>query len=305
MALLRHERLALARLALDGLSIGDAFGDTFFGRPTDPDAIQARIDARGLVNAPWPYTDDTQMALSLVAVLRDKEYIDQDELATSFAAHYEPGRKYGASMHGLLRDIQQGRLWRECATSQFEGQGSYGNGAAMRVAPLGAFFADQLDTVVEQATLSAEVTHTHPEAIAGAIAIAVATALAWQLRQDDVLPSRTEFIDLILPFLPESQVRNKTRRARDISETTSAEAVAAMLGSGYAISVPDTVPFVLWCAGEGLGNYTEALWLTIRGLGDMDTTCAMVGGIVALSCPEPALPQTWLAAREPLPTWAK
>ena len=73
----------------------------------------------------------------------------------------------------------------------FGGEGSFGNGAAMRVAPLGAYFADELDAVVEQASFSAEVTHSHPEGIAGAIAVAVAAALCLaSARQCPAVPSR-------------------------------------------------------------------------------------------------------------------
>lgn len=50
----------------------------------------------------------------------------------------------------------------------FYGQGSYGNGAAMRVAPLGAYFADDLALATQQARLSAEVTHAHAEGLIGA-----------------------------------------------------------------------------------------------------------------------------------------
>ena len=303
MTLSVTERLTLAKRSLDGLSVGDAFGDTFFLRPADPTAIRERIEAQILPDAPWYYTDDTQMALSIVAVLQAYGTIDQDRLATHFAHHYDARRKYGASIRGLLLAIRDGEAWAECARNQFEGQGSYGNGAAMRVAPLGAFFADDLEEVVRQATLSAQVTHAHPEAIAGAIAIAVATALTWQLSQSGNRPTRSDFIAMILPFIPESRVFFETRRARDISERTSVEAVAAMLGSGYSISAQDTVPFVLWCAGEYLHNFEEALWQTVRGLGDMDTTCAMVGGIVALSSFGPGIPDTWLQAREALPIW--
>lgn len=61
-------------------------------------------------------------------------------------------------MHGLLDSIRQGH-WRGEARSLFGGQGSFGNGSAMRVAPLGAYFADDLDMVVEQAERSAVTTH--------------------------------------------------------------------------------------------------------------------------------------------------
>ena len=71
----------------------------------------------------------------------------------------------------------------------------------------------------------------------------------------------------------------------------------AALGNGTGVSCQDTVPFCLWCAGTHLDSYEEALWLTVAGLGDRDTTCAIVGGIVALRS---EIPTAWLAAREPL-----
>ncbi|MDF2440306.1 MAG: hypothetical protein JWN98_1290, partial [Abditibacteriota bacterium] len=46
----------------------------------------------------------------------------------------------------------------------------------------------------------------------------------------------------------------------------------------------------------------NALWLAVSGLGDRDTTCAMVGGIVALSAPD-TIPPLWRDAREALPEW--
>src|ERR1700751_2066446 len=55
---------------------------------------------------------------------------------------------------------------REEAQALFGGQGSFGNGSAMRVATLRAYFADDLDMVVEQAERSAVTTHCHPEAVA-------------------------------------------------------------------------------------------------------------------------------------------
>jgi ADP-ribosylglycohydrolase len=63
------------------------------------------------------------------------------------------------------------------------------------------------------------------------------------------------------------------------------------------------VPFVLWCAGEQLASYEAALWLTVQGLGDIDTNCAMVGGIVAAFTGAEGIPAAWKTAREPLPAW--
>jgi ADP-ribosylglycohydrolase len=296
-----NPNLQKARLALEGLSIGDAFGQNFF-HFKDAKAAQEQIDHRVLPVGEWHYTDDTNMALSIYALLRDKGAIDQDVLALSFAQHYHPSRGYGAGAGKLLRDIAGGADWRQAAGDMFEGQGSFGNGAAMRVALIGGFFADDMDKVIEQARLSGEVTHTHLEGIAGAIAIAVAAALASRLHGGPA-PTRAEFIERVLPYIPDSEVKSGVRRAMELRSTEVAHAVG-VLGNGILISAQDTVPFCLWCVGESLANFEEAMWRTVAGFGDIDTNCAIVGGIVGLFVGEAGLPQEWLTQREKLPNWA-
>jgi ADP-ribosylglycohydrolase len=281
------------------LSVGDAFGEQFF---IDPKIVDALIEARTLPAPEWYFTDDTQMALSVVSILRQYRKVNQDILAMSFGARYDARRGYGGAMHWLLPKLWQGGKWADLAPLLFEGQGSYGNGGGMRVAPVGAYFADDLTAVVVNAALSSDVTHAHPEAAAGAIAVAVGVALAAQCAGGPY-PNRQEFLDLILPHIPESVVREKIRHARNLDPSASVVLAMSALGSGHDISAQDTCPFALWCAGGHLDNYEEALWLTVSGLGDRDTTCAMVGGIVALSAGPASIPDTWIAAREPLPRW--
>jgi ADP-ribosylglycohydrolase len=290
------DRLARAYCSLEGLSVGDAFGDRFF---IHPDMEEWMISSRALPAPPWSYTDDTLMALSIVSQLKLFGRIDQRRLAGCFAARYDSSRGYGPAMHGMLGRIVEGEEWSEVSASLFEGQGSFGNGGAMRVAPLGAYFADDLDAVVEQAILSTEVTHAHEEAIAGAIAVAVAAAMAWRHR--DGHPDRAGFLDLILPYVPRSEVSGKLRRARDMSPDTSVRFAVSVLGNGVGVSAQDTVPFALWCAGTHLDDYEEAIWLTVSGLGDRDTTCAIAGGVVAMHTGVEGIPREWIDAREPLP----
>jgi hypothetical protein len=66
----------------------------------------------------------------------------------------------------------------------------------------------------------------------------------------------------------------------------------------------DTVPFALWCAATHLDDYPAALWATASAGGDVDTTCAIVGGIVAAHVGTDGIPFTWQEAVEPLPHWA-
>ena len=293
-----HTPLARARIALEGLSVGDALGGFFEGATRLPHAVATRTPPA----APWHYTDDTQMALSIIAILRQFGAINQDELARSFAKYYERSRGYGPATRTLLARIQRGLSWHAESRGIFKGQGSYGNGAAMRVAPLGAFFADDLDALVEHARRSAEVTHAHSEGIAGAIAVAAAAAWAWRMH-DTEPPAQQHFFDAILPLVPESEVANRLHQARDLSPDQPIAAVATTLGNGRNVSAQDTVPFALWCAAQHLDDYAAAFWLTASGLGDVDTTCAIVGGIVASYTGVDGIPAGWIAAREPLPEW--
>jgi len=294
-------RLERALCSLEGLSVGDAFGEQFFARPG---VAEMMVAERAMPRPQWHFTDDTLMALSVVSVLRQHGAVAQDALARSFAARYDFSRGYGPAMHGMLENVRLGVSWSVAARWLFHGQGSFGNGSAMRVAPLGAYFADDLPAVVEQARLSSDVTHAHPEAAAGAIAVAVAAALAWQSRGANAPPPpRAEFLSRILPFVPDSIVREKIRHARDLDPSASVRLAVAALGNGTGVSAQDTAPFALWCAAGHLDNYEEALWLTVSGFGDRDTTCAIVGGIVAAYTGTEGIPAAWRADREPLPAW--
>src|SRR5262245_28672971 len=160
----------LAYESLVGLSIGDALGAQWEGQPLDTSRLEGLNPSSGEI-APW--TDDTQMALSIVEVLISARTVDQDRLAGAFGRRYEAWRGYGAGMHVVLPELRDGKGWRELGERVFRG-GSFGNGSAMRVAPLGAYFYDATaDVVVREAERSAEVTHAHPEGKAGAAATAI------------------------------------------------------------------------------------------------------------------------------------
>jgi ADP-ribosylglycohydrolase len=241
------------------------------------------------------------MACSVLAVLRDRGRADQEALAHSFAAHHDFDRGYGAGVNRMLRLIrQEGADWREQAESMFDGKGSWGNGAAMRVAPLGAWYgATDLDRVAAEAAASAEVTHTHPEGSAGAVAVAVAAALA-----ADTDLAGYAFLDEVAERTPPGLVRDGIGNAMTLLPLTDPRSAAASLGNGRYISAPDTVPFCLWVAAKNLDDFENAFWDTALVGGDIDTTCAIVGGIVASRVGVGGIPEQWLKRCEALPDWA-
>lgn len=174
--------------------------------------------------------------------------------------------------------------------------GSMGNGAAMRVAPIGAYFADDLDKVLYYAKASAEVTHAHIEGIVGAMAVAIAAALLLNKKLGCYSGEGTAFLHDVADKLPESDTKDKILSAVSIEKESSIDFVVSVLGNGMTVMAQDTVPFCLWCAAYFYTSVEEALWTTVSALGDRDTTCAIVGGMVSLFADE--LPQQWLSYME-------
>jgi len=290
-------RVDRMQLSLDGLGIGDALGEMLSYRH---EQAYCRVMENELSSGPWLHTDDTEMAISIFAVLRSHGELNQDALAKRFARRFErePDRGYGKMTRIQLREINAGAKWRDTAANAFGGQGSMGNGGAMRVAPLGAYFAGDLEKCISAARDSALVTHTHPEGVAGTIAVAVAAATAWRLRDVPAADFAREFFAEILKGTPESQVRRGTLVASQTPVEVPVQDVAGALGNGSLVTAPDTVPFCLWMAAHHSRNFVDAIGKTISAGGDCDTNAAIVGGIVALGAGRESIPVEWLQARE-------
>ncbi|WP_205613420.1 ADP-ribosylglycohydrolase family protein, partial [Streptomyces sp. S5] len=166
-------RVARALASLRGLAVGDALGAQFSHPGSHP-----LLRRRRLPDGPWRWTDDTEMASSVVAALAADHRVDQDRLVDAFARRHDSARGYGRGTDWLLAQVRAGGDWRDLSVGMFKGHGSWGNGAAMRVAPLGAWYAGDAEQATHQAEISAYPTHQHREAVVGAMAVAAAAALA-------------------------------------------------------------------------------------------------------------------------------
>lgn len=292
-------RLAAALDALQGLSVGDALGAQFFVPANRP-----HLDRRQAPPGRWPWTDDTEMACSVHAVLTERGRIDTFDLTHAFARRHDFDRGYGPAANRMLRLIREGGDARRLAAELFDGQGSYGNGAAMRVAPLGAAHADDPCAAVRPAADSAVITHTHAQAVDGAIAVAVAAALAARARLRTERPVAEDFLGEVRRLTPRGAVRDGLGEAIGLAGVEDPHTAARVLGNGSRVSAADTVPFALWAAARHLDDYPAAIWDTVTAGGDVDTTAAIVGGVVAAHTGAEGIPAAWLAARETLPGWA-
>lgn len=107
-----------------GLSVGDALGQHWLVYMLRGGSLAGMLPQLDLPPPPWYFTDDTTMALSVVAVLRQARQIQQEQLVADFALRFQqdPFRGYGAGMQSLLRQINAGHSWREASKSQFPNQ---------------------------------------------------------------------------------------------------------------------------------------------------------------------------------------
>lgn len=275
-----------------GVSIGDAFGDSFFGDEKD---VLNCIYHKELPKTNWEFTDDTVMSIAIFKELKKDGDINQDSLIKRFCDYHDLdiNRGYGATLRRILREVNAGGDWRKISKNAFDGNGSMGNGAAMRVCPIGAYYFDDHSKVKELAIKSAEITHSNIEAITGAIAVALGTALATQAKNDQEYLNPVEFLERIVSSLPDSTTKSKLFRSLSVPYDYHIETVKKILGNGTEMTSQDTVPFVLWCAAHNLQNFEEALWKAVSILGDRDTICAMVGGITIMSSDESRIPNEW------------
>lgn len=285
-----------ARLALEGLSVADAFGEQLLhAGPNGRDLMLGTRTAP--VGRRWMWTDDTAMALSIVEILAARGEIDEAALAAAFARRYrsDPARGYGRGAHQVLAELGAGVPHDVAARLLFGGEGSCGNGGGMRSAPIGAYFAGDLDAVGVQAARSAAPTHAHPDGVAGAVAIAVAAAAVFAGERDP-----RALLETVVARTPAGPTKQNIQRTIPMLRA-DANTVATEVGSGAKVLSSDTVPFALWCAATHLHDYAGALWACGSVGGDIDTTCAMVGGIVVGAVGLGGIPAEWRSSREPLP----
>lgn len=282
-----EERLRRTRLCLDGLSVGDAYGELFFHQPVN----------EILPSPPWPYTDDTVMATAIYEQLAEFGEIHPEPLAKRFAQRYleEPLRGYGRSTISLLKKINNGVNYLQASRAAFNGQGSMGNGSAMRVAPIGAYFADDIEQVMFHARNSASTTHANRDGVDGAVAVAVAVATARTWIYLDTPINGWRAVSHVASTLPSGAIRDELEKASIFDgDVLSA---AAHLGNGSKVLCSDTVPFCIWNAFR-VTSFEDAMQTTVSVGGDMDTNCAIVGAIVSMAGHK--IPKHWLAARESL-----
>jgi poly(ADP-ribose) glycohydrolase ARH3 len=271
-----------------GSALGDAIGELAFLRLGEA-GLCAAIAQRGVLI----YTDDTAMAIGLAESITQVGRLDQQHLGDTFRANYkrEPWRGYATGPPTVFSLVERhGMSYSEAARSLFGGQGSFGNGAAMRIAPVGLFFHDSSD-LYEQARASASVTHAHPLGVDGAAVLAWAVAQAVKLDPQEPFPFEP-FSQGLSDFARTPEIRDKmalvrTLLAEDVPPSDAARCL------GRSVAVHESLPFAVYSFLRHPQSFEACLFCAILNGGDRDTlgamACAISGAYLGLE----AIPQAW------------
>jgi len=187
------------------------------------------------------FTDDSVLTMAIArAIMDDGDYRK---------ALWELGRRYPHAGYGAS-------FYQWLESSEPQPYNSWGNGAAMRVSPVGFAF-DTIDEVLAQASLTAEVSHNHPEGVKGARATALAIFLA-RTEHDKTL-IRAEITERFGYDLDRTLEEIRPAYAFDVScQGTVPEAIIAFLESD---------------------SYEDAVRNAVSLGGDSDTLACITGGI--------------------------
>jgi poly(ADP-ribose) glycohydrolase ARH3 len=255
--------------SLLGLALGDALGAKHEGGPIEQVAWWlAGLGRGGLLR----WTDDTQMAIGLAESLVRWKGVESDPLARTWAEAYDPLRGYGPGARRLLSMIRAGADWRTANRSVFA-DGSLGNGAAMRAAPLGLFYHAMPGELRPAAELAASITHAHPLGIAGGVLIARAVALAV------AGGTPAEVIDALLADHWPDEFRTRLETARSwLGSSVPKSRVAGELGCG--IEAHRSAVTAVWAWAAHPDDFEAMIAYVISLGGDTDTIGAMAGGVL-------------------------
>ncbi len=269
-------------------AVGDAIGELAFRRP-DESALRSEIAQRDLL----VYTDDTAMAIGLAESIAQVGRLDQHHLGDTFRANFqrEPWRGYAVGPPTIFSLVERhGMPYVEAARSLFGGEGSFGNGAAMRIAPVGLFFHAAPD-LYEQARLSASVTHAHPIGVDGAAVLAWAVAQAVRLNPQETFPFE-RFSHGLVDLARTPEVRDKMVLARAlVAEGVSPSDAINRLGR--SVAVHESLPFALYAFLRHPDSFEDCLFCAILHGGDRDTLGAMACAVSGAYLGVEAIPRVW------------
>ena len=275
--------------ALVGTGVGDALGAPFEGRwqvsPEQVEAVAEKLEA--LI-----YTDDAHMMIGMAESLIKSKGFDGRDMTYTFIRNYElePFRGYGPGPPRIFRAIRAGAAW-DTAAQELYGGGSFGNGSAMRIAPVGVFYHDDPIMLREVAYKSSQITHAHKLGKEGAALQAYAIALAANLAPQTSF-DQGSFLTKLTDFVEEAIYKEKLDKIKELIAQPDRARAAMELGNG--IEAFNSVPSAIYSFLIHHDSFAQAVIHAVSLGGDTDTIGAMTGAIAGAHLGVEAIPNQWL-----------
>lgn len=274
--------------ALIGSAVGDALGAPVEGYSMEM-VSSVYSEEKGWKMSYGRYTDDTETMIGVAESLIENKGFNGADMALKFIRNYDATRGYGPGSKEALRRIRKGESWEEASRKLFGGKGSYGNGAAMRIAPVGTLYCDNADELREIAYKSSHITHSHELGKEGAALQAFSIALAVRGQKEGMLLELKEFVK-------NEVYKEKIRKIELLlDKEVNKKEIISELGNGEVAfnSVPTAIYSFL-----RFDNFKDCVVYAVSLGGDTDTIGAMTGAISGAYYGEGAIPKEWVEKLE-------
>ena len=257
-----------------GAAIGDALGLPFEGSLSNNKEL-IDWDSNSYLGSiyhqltPGQYSDDTIMQICVAESLIENSGFNPDLLSKKYVDVIlsNPNRGYGGTTKLAIANLASNKHWSESGVN-----GSIGNGAAMRAAPFGVYFKNDLKALIAAVKIDSAITHVSDDAEAGALIIAIATYYA-------VNNDTSNLIHKISEFLPDCKTKSNIKKLNKINIKTSSPTLM-FKALGTSANVSESVPATLY-AFLKFDNYMDGVIAIIRAGRDTDSNACMLGSIFA------------------------
>ena len=266
---------------LVGVAVGDALGmpvEGFsereirqnFGKIADFIAAPSRNLKSGQV------TDDTHLTIAIAESILETGDFDPEIAARKFVEWLKDPVGAGTGCLNACKKMKEGIPWYEAGTN------SAGCGAAMRVAPLGLYYYDKPELMINHVQISAQITHKDPRAVAGAVAVALAVSMA--LAAEEI--NKENFL---------SRIIDATRPISDpfAESVRNVQNAMGLFDIGTTSMAIHTVPAALYCFLRSPNNFTSSVLRAVNAGGDTDSIAAITGAISGAFNGINAIPLHW------------
>ncbi|MFQ6011421.1 MAG: ADP-ribosylglycohydrolase family protein [Nitrososphaerales archaeon] len=277
---------------LIGQCLGDALGFPMEGHSTEVCGVYASetlsdksFSGPEKASSFGQYSDDSQLARELIQSFVSCKEFKPSDYALRIASIFKEGRiiGYGRSTQEAAFRLIEGVPWENAGTPA----PAAGNGSAMRAAPIGLIFCDDMENMIQAAQDQGRITHQDKRCSAGAVCIAGAVSLVLRSHPIDrkaflrTLAGWTGRIETSLSEGLEQLVDWVDLASEDVSNLLYEKGLAPDLkeNGGLPPFVTGTVLWSIYSFLKSPRKYIKTISTAISVGGDVDTTAAMAGAI--------------------------